>query len=226
MISVILPTRDDEVPLAYALAALVPAAAAGTVREVIVVDGGSTDGTAAVADAAGCRFLAGSGSLGADLAAAAELARSDWLLFISPHAVLEPTWQREAREFIERTMMSGRGRLRAAVFRHARAGYGWRERAAELGAALRARLFLAPYHEEGLLVPRSLYREVGGHRALPALVDVDLARRIGRGRLTFLRARAVSSGEHAGVRRAARNAACLALHALHVPPRLFGRLAA
>ncbi|MBB5751972.1 glycosyltransferase [Prosthecomicrobium pneumaticum] len=227
MISVILPTRDDETALAYALAALVPAAADGTIREVIVVDLGSTDGTAAVADAAGCRFVAARGPLGAELASAADSARSDWLLFISPRVVLEPSWQREAQEFIDRTLMAGGGRrLRAAAFRHARAGYGWRERMGEFGAALRARLLFAPYHEEGLLVPRRLYREVGGHRALPAFVDADLARRIGRSRLTFLRARAVLSGEAADAPRGAKAFVRLVLFALRVPPRLFGRLAA
>ncbi len=38
------------------LAALVPGATAGIVREVIVADGGSRDDTEKVADIAGCRF--------------------------------------------------------------------------------------------------------------------------------------------------------------------------
>ena len=43
MISVIIPTLNSEIVLAHTLAALVPAAAEGVVREVIVVDGGSSD---------------------------------------------------------------------------------------------------------------------------------------------------------------------------------------
>ena len=179
MISVILTTRNDELPLAHALAALVPAAADGMVREVIVVDNGSTDGTIAVADAAGCRIVAGGGEKGADLARGAGLARSDWLLFLSPEVMLEPGWQREARDFIDRL---------------AHAGFGWRARASEMHAALRARLLAAPLPEQGLLVPASLYRAVGGHRAGARMAESDLGRRIGRGRLSFLRARAISRG--------------------------------
>lgn len=227
MISVIIPTRDDETPLAHALAALVPAAADGVVREVIVVDAGSADGTALVADAAGCRLIRGTGRLGPDLAGAAAQARSDWLLFLSPEVALEPAWQRETRDFIDRVQMAG-DPMRAAAFRHARAGFGFRARLAELLASLRARLFTAPYLDQGLLLTARLYRELGGHRELPALADVDLARRIGRRRLSFLRARAVLRGDAPKRRRGAmlRNSACLALFILRVPPRLIGRIAA
>jgi glycosyltransferase involved in cell wall biosynthesis len=191
MISVILPTCNDEVALAHALAALVPAAADGMVREVIVADAGSEDGTLQVADAAGCRIFRGGASRGEDLSRAAAIARSDWLLFLSPRAMLEPGWQREAHDFIDRVAMSPAGGERAAVFRYTRPEFGFRARFAEMAAGLRSRLFAAPNLEEGLLVPARLYRELGGHRALPRLVEVDLARRIGRGRLVFLRARAV-----------------------------------
>jgi glycosyltransferase involved in cell wall biosynthesis len=194
MISVILPTHNDELALAHALAALVPAAADGMVREVIVVDCGSTDGTIAVADAAGCRILDGTGVRGTDLAAGAAKARSDWLLFLSPEVMLEPGWQREAREFIDRLAMAGGANDRAAAFRHANAGFGWRARFSEVRASVRSRLLASPSLKEGLLVPAALYRAVGGHRPKLGNIEGDLARRIGRGRLSFLRARAVSRG--------------------------------
>lgn len=228
MISVIVPTRNDELALAHSLAALVPAAADGLVREVIVADAGSQDGSLEVADAAGCRILNGGGTLGEDLAAAAALARSEWLLFLSPQAVLEQGWQNEAHDFMERIAMSGRGGERAAVFRHARPEYGFGARVAEWGSALRSRWLAAPYLEEGLLVPASLYRELGGHRAQEGMVEVDLARRIGRGRLVFLRSRAVARADAArrGKAGGLRNTACLALFVLRLPPGWIGRIAA
>ena len=57
MISVIIATNESEQLLVPTLAALVPGAMAGIVREVIVADAGSRDGTAAVADVAGCRCV-------------------------------------------------------------------------------------------------------------------------------------------------------------------------
>jgi glycosyltransferase involved in cell wall biosynthesis len=116
MITAIIETRDDEVGLAHALAALVPAATEGIVREVIVVDHGSTDGTLVVADAAGCTIVE---ARVADEARrrAAEGARGDWLLFLSPKAALEPGWQSAAMAFIDRALVSGTANSRVAHVR-------------------------------------------------------------------------------------------------------------
>ena len=57
MLSVIIPTDGVEQPAVATLAALVPGAAAGLVREVLLVDRAGTGVIERVADVAGCRFL-------------------------------------------------------------------------------------------------------------------------------------------------------------------------
>ncbi len=57
MLTIILECRDNEAELAQTLSALVTGAVQGIVRDVIVLDHGSRDGSAKVADAAGCRLL-------------------------------------------------------------------------------------------------------------------------------------------------------------------------
>ena len=57
MLSVIIPTEGVEQPAVATLAALVPGAAAGVVREVLLVDRAGTGVIERVADVAGCRFL-------------------------------------------------------------------------------------------------------------------------------------------------------------------------
>ena len=228
MITAIFAARDVEIPLAYALQALVPAAMEGVLREVIVIDRGSNDGTADVADAAGCEVVKGSETLEDDLRVAAERARSDWLLFLSPTSVLESGWHSDALEFIDRSLEAGTARSCAAVFRLGRGRRSPRSRMAEGLATFRTRALAAPYEEQGLLIPRALYRSLGGRRNLTAMAEVDLTRRIGRRRLTLL-------GKHAmarvpregtgGIGRAVRNATCLALFVLRLPPSLIGRLA-
>ena len=71
MLSVIIPTRNSERALVPTLAALVPGATAGLITEVLIADGGSQDDTAAVADVAGCNFIAAEGNLAGRLKAAA-----------------------------------------------------------------------------------------------------------------------------------------------------------
>ena len=61
MLSVIIATLDSERALVPTLSALVPGATAGLVSDVLVVDGGSRDDTAAVADVGGCNFLVADG---------------------------------------------------------------------------------------------------------------------------------------------------------------------
>src|SRR5258707_7489767 len=76
MLSVIIPTEGVEQPAVATLAALVPGAAAGVVREVLLVDRSGTGVIERVADVAGCRFLAFEGTRAAALAAGARAARS------------------------------------------------------------------------------------------------------------------------------------------------------
>ena len=114
MISVVIGTHDSEVMLVPTLAALVPGAVAGVVREVIVADGGSMDETEKVADVAGCRFVASAEPLGARLCAAAGAARGDWLLFLPPGSVPGSRWIDEVQRFIHDAEREG-STMRAAV---------------------------------------------------------------------------------------------------------------
>jgi glycosyltransferase involved in cell wall biosynthesis len=93
MITVVIPTLDSEQVLVPTLAALVRGSAEGLVREVVLADGGSQDETRKIADAAGCEFLRGPQDEGTRLKQAATIARSGWLLFLDPGAVLDEGWR-------------------------------------------------------------------------------------------------------------------------------------
>ena len=95
MLSVIIPTEGVEQPAVATLAALVPGAASGLVREVLLVDRAGTGVIERVADVAGCRFLAFEGTRAAALAAGARQARSPWLMFLHAGAVLDSGWIEE-----------------------------------------------------------------------------------------------------------------------------------
>ena len=118
MISVVIPTEGVEQPVVATLAALVPGAAAGIIRDVVLVDRSQTDTIERVADVAGCNFLKFEGSRAAALAAGAEQSRSPWLLFLLPGAVLDSGWIDETSQFIQSVSLSGR--QRAGIFRYAR----------------------------------------------------------------------------------------------------------
>lgn len=227
MISVIIPTLNADASLAETLTALVPAAVDGLVREVIVIDGGSNDRTAAIVDQAGAAFVLRSGGRGYQLAAGAHRARFPWLLFLHADTVLEPGWEREAIAFMD-TVDAGKRPLAAAAFRFALDDVGGRARLLERLVALRCALFRLPYGDQGLLIPKRLYAEIGGYNPLPIMEDVEFVRRLKRHRLVMLRSRAVTSAvkfrRDGYVRRSGRNLLCLALYFLRVPAQAISRL--
>ena len=227
MITVVIPTLNAESGLAAALTALVPATVDGLIREVIVVDGGSSDRTLEIADQAGATIVRSPAGRGQQLAAGAEHGRMPWLMFLHADTVLETGWEREASAFIERVEI-GQRPAAAAAFRFALDDLGFKPRLIEFGVTVRCALFRLPYGDQGLLLPRRLYGSVGGFRSLPLMEDVDLMRRLGRSRTIILRARAVTSAiryRRTGyTKRAIRNFACLALFYLRVPVGVITRI--
>ena len=158
MLSVIIPTDGIERTAVATLAALVPGAAAGVIREVLLVDRTNTDIMERVADVAGCRFLRFEGTRAAALAAGARQARSPWLMFLHPGAVLDAGWIEETTQFIQ--MVAASGKDRAGIFRYARAPYsdpGLRD-----GLKFVARMITGPSAEQGLLIAREHYERIGG----------------------------------------------------------------
>src|SRR5690349_10929075 len=118
MLSAIVQARGDERGVVATLAALVPGAAAGLIRDVLLVDREHGEAMARVADVAGCHFLVHEGSDGALLSEAAKQARSNWLLFLRAGAILEGAWIDELAQFMESAALAPKAR--AAVFRYAR----------------------------------------------------------------------------------------------------------
>lgn len=192
MISVIIATNESEQPLLATLAALVPGAMAGIVSDVIVADAGSRDGTAAVADVAGCRFMVTPGPLGTRLSAAAGSARASWLLFMRPGSVPDVTWVQEASRFV---LDAGRGDLHAAVFRRAPAGGERRSALIEALALMTAAVGARPRPAQGLLISKMHYEALGGHRADSSDTETDLLRRLGRRQIVLLRSSVTTASD-------------------------------
>lgn len=229
MLSVIIPTLNAEETLTRTLAPLVPAVVRGLLQEVIVADGGSSDETLEIVEAAGAKLVRAPRGRGQQLAAGARAAKGNWLLFLHADTVLDPGWISEVEKFFEQIE---KGRFRdgemAAAFRFALDDFSGSARLLERLVALRCALFRLPYGDQGLLVNRRLYEKLGGFRDIPLMEDVDLVRRIPRRRLVMLRTAALTS-PHRYIRdgflvRSLRNLFCLTLYYLRVPPRVIARM--
>jgi rSAM/selenodomain-associated transferase 2 len=216
MISVIIPAANAAAQLGPTLDSLVNAAVSGLVGEVVIACLEGDADTVRIADAWGAKVAPCGLGRGVALRAGAAAARKPWLLFLHADTRLSAGWEAETEEFIA-------GQVdHAAAFTFKLADRGMRPRLVEAGVALRARLFALPYGDQGLLISRRFHDEIGGFRPMPIMEDVDIIRRIGRSRLTILRAAAITSAQRyqrdGYVRRVARNWACIAMYPAGVPP--------
>lgn len=186
--------------------------------EIIVVDGGSRDGTIPIAEAASARVIVAPKGRGSQLRAGGEAARGDWLLFLHADTMLEGGWREAIEAHVGRT-------TRPACFRLRLDDAAWQARLIERGVALRVALLGLPYGDQGLLVFRTHYENAGGYSPLPLMEDVDLVRRLGR--VCALPVAAVTSAERwrrdGWFRRSARNLACLSMYMVGVRPERIAR---
>jgi len=216
-LSVVIPTLNAAHSLPACIAAL-----ARLPSEVVVADGGSTDGTAALAARLGALVVQAPRGRGRQLAAGIAAARGNWLLLLHADTRLEAGWAVAAWRFMAAHPDS------AGYFRFALDAAEPQARRLERMVAWRCRRLGLPYGDQGLLLPRTLLDAVGGMRDLPLMEDVDLVRRIGRRRLVGLEVAALTSaarwrrdGWHA---RSLRNLACLGMYFLGVPLRVIARV--
>jgi hypothetical protein len=186
MLSVIIPTDGIEQPAVATLAALVPGAAAGVIREVLLVDRAGTDVIERVADVAGCDFMPFEGSRAAAMAAGARRARSPWLMFLHAGAVLDSGWIEETSQFIQRVSLGNRPR--AGIFRYARSPYD--ETGLRDGMRHLLRILTGPKDDQGLLIARDHYDRLGGY-ADARRSEARLLRQLGRSSRTLLRSRII-----------------------------------
>ncbi|HYH22512.1 MAG TPA: TIGR04283 family arsenosugar biosynthesis glycosyltransferase [Azospirillum sp.] len=222
-LDIVIPCLNAAATLPGTLEALAREAGGGWAC-VTVADGGSADGTPAVASAAGACVVTAPRGRGPQLAAGASAGNAPWLLFLHADTRLGPGWRAEA----ERFAANAANRRRAAYFRLRFASAHPAARRLERIVAWRSRMLGLPYGDQGLLIARSFYEELGGFAPLPLMEDVAFVRRIGRRRLVGLPVDAVTSAaryERDGwLARPARNLLCLSLYAAGVPPRLIRKV--
>jgi rSAM/selenodomain-associated transferase 2 len=220
-ISLVIPALNAAATLPDALAALAGAAILG---EVVVVDGGSRDGTLGCAAAAGARTLTAPRGRGAQLAAGAAAANCAWLLFLHADCRLAPGWDEAVGAFVAADGAAGR----AGYFDLALDDAAPSARRIERLVAWRCRVMALPYGDQGLLISRRLYDAVGGFRSLPLMEDVDLVRRLGRARLARVGACCIAAASRyrrdGYWRRPARNLFCLSLYFAGVRPAWIARI--
>lgn len=168
-VSVIIPTWNEVAALREAVeSARDPSA------EVLVVDGGSSDGTVELASRLDVRLVRSMRGRGVQLGAGARAAAGEVLLFLHADGVLPRGYVDDVRRALSDPECV-LGAFRLSIDAEGRAF-----RMIERGANLRSRWLRMPYGDQGLFVRASAYGATGGFAELVAMEDIDLVRRVRR----------------------------------------------
>ncbi len=186
-LSIIVPALDEAGAIVASLDALAPLRAAG--HEVIVVDGGSVDGTAALARSRADRVIEAPRGRALQMNAGAAIAQGHALLFLHADTRLPA----DAADAIAAALAAGAlwGRFDVAL--------EGRSRLLPIVAAtmnVRSRVTGIATGDQAMFVIRDVFVQAGGFPPLPLMEDIALSAMLKRmaGPPACLRLRAVTSG--------------------------------
>jgi rSAM/selenodomain-associated transferase 2 len=186
-ISVVVIALDEESAIGPSLARLKADADADGAVEIVVADGGSSDGTAEVAGRY-ARVVVQSGGRAAGLNAGAGAATGDILLFLHADTILPPRAFAVVRRALADPAVAG-GRFRVALDNPA---LPFRIIAGSIN--LRDRILGGFTGDQAVFVRAAVFRAIGGYAPLPLMEDLDFAARLeGAGRVVRLPQRVITS---------------------------------
>jgi rSAM/selenodomain-associated transferase 2 len=217
-ISVIMPVLNEQEHLAATLSQVTLSPG----DELIVVDGGSTDATVAIARQFTSMVLTSAAGRAQQMNCGAQQAHGDILLFLHADTHLPAQGLEAVRHVMQETrVVGGAFRLTFMPSTSALRVIAW-------GANLRSRYARLPYGDQALFVRRHWFDALGGYPDVPFLEDVQLVQRLQRqGKMALLPQPVQTSGrrwlQEGVVSTTLRNNLVLALYFCGVSPVTLNR---
>ena len=186
-LSLVMPVLNEASAITATLQALAPLAQRGA--QIIVADGGSTDGTADRAQASGAQLVSAPRGRALQMNAGALRATGDMLLFLHADTLLPP----DADRLIHRALATGPqvwGRFDVRIDGRHRL-----LRVIALLMNLRSRWTGIATGDQAIFMTRAAFDAVGGFPVQPLMEDIEICRRLLRlSRPACLRAHVSTSG--------------------------------
>lgn len=217
-ISVVIPALNE----AGSIATMVRRAQQAENVEVIVVDGGSRDGTPRFARSAGAMVLMSSPPRARQMNAGATASSGEILLFVHADTTLPEGYAEHVRCCLTKPkVVAGAFELRID------APHGTM-RIMEQVANWRSRFLKKPYGDQALFMTAATYRAVGGYPDLPIMEDYEIVRRLGKkGNIVTLPIAVITSARRwlrmGAWRTWAVNQAVIIAYYLGIAPRVLAR---
>jgi rSAM/selenodomain-associated transferase 2 len=170
-ITIVVPTLNEQECIAQTVRSLQQLEGE---KEIIVVDGGSSDETRSLARAEGAKILTAPAGRGLQMHAGALQASGEVLWFLHADTIPPPDALKEISQHLQDASIAGGnfGLLFDGPSRAAR-------RMTAIYPMLR--ILGLCYGDSGIFMRREIYHKIGGFRALALFEDLDLLRRLRRG---------------------------------------------
>lgn len=182
-----MPVLNEAADIGATLQALAPLTARGV--QLVVADGGSSDATVVLAQAAGAVVVAAPRGRALQMNAGAQQASAPVLLFLHADTVLPD----DADQLIFRALADGRavwGRFDVRI-----AGQARMLRVVATFMNLRSRWSGVATGDQAMFMTRAAFDAVGGFAAQPLMEDIDMSARLRQlSRPACLRAKVLTSG--------------------------------
>ncbi|MEB3225885.1 MAG: TIGR04283 family arsenosugar biosynthesis glycosyltransferase [Synechococcus sp.] len=178
MISVIIPVLNEVAGIAVCLEHLLKQPQD---LEIIVVDGGSTDGTCDVVRQYPVMLQKAGGGRGRQMNQGVAIAQGEILLFLHSDTQLPADFP----QLVTETLADSR--VVAGAFPLAIADSQWHFRILEKLVQWRSQIFSFPYGDQGIFLRRRDFEQLGGYAEISIMEDYDLVQRLkkrGKIRLT------------------------------------------
>lgn len=184
-ISIIIPALNEE----EQIGAAIESARQGSPHEIIVMDGGSNDGTAERARNAGAEVLNSRLGRARQMNAGAARATGNVLLFLHADTRLPADYPRAVAETMrQRGIVAGAFGFRIGANFFCRC-------LLEKVTNFRSRQLQTPYGDQAIFLRRSLFEEMGGFADMPIMEDYEFVQRLRRrGKILTVAEQAITSG--------------------------------
>jgi rSAM/selenodomain-associated transferase 2 len=167
-ISIIVPTLNEANNIKNTLASVQPS----TNVEIIVVDGGSQDGTPIIAQSLGATVIFSPPGRAVQMNAGAAIASGEILLFLHADTCLPLGFDEMIRAKLQET-----GIVAGAFSLEIDAPH-WGLRLVEWGVRMRSHFWQMPYGDQAIFLTQIAFKQVGNFPELPIMEDFEIIRRL------------------------------------------------
>ena len=169
-VTVVIPTYNSEKTIENTLNSICK-----YFNKIIMVDANSCDLTIQISKKYNIKIIKSLKGRGPQLILGAEHTATDWIFFLHSDTIIKKSNIIDINQFITNNLNNNK----AASFKiKFNTNNIWSNLLGKL-VNIRSKYLKLPYGDQGLLISRSFYKNIGGYKNIPIMEDVEIIRNIG-----------------------------------------------